>query len=549
MNEGKSYPNWLVLLAFGFSGGAALIYEVVWTKVLSLVLGSTVYALSTMLAAFMSGLALGAFLGAKKADRIKEPLLVFGVIEILTGIFGVLTLLAIGYIQPVYASLFLAFNLSFSSFSTIQFLLCFLIMMVPTTLMGMTFPVVCKALVKGMDEVGRDTGYVYAVNTAGAIVGSLSAGFLLIPNLGLKGANLTAASINFLASVIVIGCWRKWKKGVSSIIFIAAMGCLFLTSHFLYSFEFIYPINFYNANRFKGAGFNPWAFLSMGGGGMTLLFTRENAYGIVQVFKNAVNNDEFMMNNGKIEGGMGGDKNNQVLLALLPIAIFPDAKSFLNIGLGSGMTLYSTLESGVADVECVEINPSVIEAVREHFYPALFDNPGRPKFIIADARNYLSINQKRYDIISSEPSYPVDDSVSHLFTKEFFTLARSRLTENGVFCQWVPFYMIGSRGTSVMLKTFLEVFPNSRIWNVQPSETVKSTEILMIGSNSATPLPAYDVIKARLPFERLTGGRDVLTPTLKEGDEEAIMGNKRIPVNTDDLPIMEFVAVRNVIGN
>lgn len=544
----ERFPQWLIFSAFGLSGSAALIYEVVWFKVLSLVAGSTVYAISTMLAAFMGGLSLGAYLGGRRADALKEPELALGFIELGIGAAGILTLVLIAYIQPLYAILYMKFSTSFAFFSFTQFFICFLIMMVPTTLMGATFPVACKALVKGTDEVGKDTGYAYAVNTVGAIAGSMAAGFLLIPSIGLKGANIAAASINILTALALIGCAKGWGRGKTVVLLTAVVGGLFLVRPAVYAVDFIYPFNYYLARQFGDAGGSPWFFGPGWRAGRTPLFNRENAYGVVWVYRIDASGQKVLMNNGKIEGGTGAkDKNNQVLLALLPLAFRPDARSFLNIGLGSGMTLSAAVESGVEEVYSLEINPAVIEAVKGHFYPALFDNRDRPRSIVADARNYLAMNPKRYDIISSEPSYPTDDSVSHLFTKEFFDLVRTRLDEDGVFCQWVPFHILGNRGTTVMIKTFLKAFPNAYIFNVISPEGAKGADILMIGSNSSGRL-SFEEIRRRVPPDKLAGGLDAFKPALKEGQEEEIRRNRKIPVNTDDRPIIEFMAAKGMLG-
>lgn len=537
----------VVLIAFAFSGGAALMYEVVWTKVLSLVIGSTVYAISTMLASFMAGLSIGSFIGGRKADQIKDPLLALGLIELGIGIFGIVTLFLIGQMQPLYAFLFMTLHLSFNSFSAVQFFLCFLIMLVPTVLMGATFPIVCKALVKGEGEVGKETGYAYAVNTVGAVCGSIAAGFLFIPLVGLKSANIIAASVNILMSLILIGYSRRFGWFRSAMLIFGVSGVLAGISPYIYAFDLVYPVNYYTANRFVGMGASLMSFTGkVGVGGMTLLFSRENEYGVVQVFQNNLNGDKALMNNGKIEGGTGSDSNNQLLLTYLPIAAMPEAKSFLSIGLGSGMTLSAAIESGIKEIDCIEINPAVKEAVERHFYPNIFSQPGRPKLISADARNYLAINSKKYDIISSEPSYPTDEAVSHLFTKEFFEVVRMRLTDNGVFCQWIPFHLLGNRGVAVMIKTFTEVFPNSYIWNVFYPSNPRADDILMLGSKSKER-ESYDDIKNRLPFHLLTNGEEAIKPALSHSELEKLKNNAGIPVNSDDKPIIEFMAARNML--
>jgi len=193
----------LLLIGFFLSGMAALIYEVVWTRPLSLVFGSTVYAVSTMLSAFMAGFALGSYALSKYADRLKNPLYSFALLEIGIGVYGLLIIWLFNILPYPYLWVWNNFNLSFGVSSFVQFILCFLVLIIPTTLMGATWPVVNKAYVKNIDRVGRGTGTLYSVNSIGAIIGSWSAGFILIPWLGIKGSSFFAAILNLIVGILI----------------------------------------------------------------------------------------------------------------------------------------------------------------------------------------------------------------------------------------------------------------------------------------------------------------------------------------------------------
>lgn len=160
----------LVLLAFGLSGAAALIYEVTWTRAISLVLGSTTYALSTMLSTFMAGLAIGSLIGGRIADRRNNLIELFAFLEAGIGVFGILTIPLIYALPPIYLYIYRAFHLNFTLFLGIQFLLCSAVMLIPTILMGMTFPLVSKAITREMAEMGRKVGNAYSVNTSGLLL-------------------------------------------------------------------------------------------------------------------------------------------------------------------------------------------------------------------------------------------------------------------------------------------------------------------------------------------------------------------------------------------
>ena len=196
--------NHFVFFGFGLSGAAALIYEVVWTRSLSTVMGSSTYAVSTMLAAFMAGLSVGGALGALLSPRIHRPYLAFAWCEFGIGSTGLMTIPVIMAATPLYIKSFYAFHLSFQAFSAVQFAIIFAIMAAPTTLMGLTFPLVMKMFSSNGGDIGTQSGRLYCVNTLGAIVGSTAAGFFLIPTLGIKGTAIVAASTNIVVAVATL---------------------------------------------------------------------------------------------------------------------------------------------------------------------------------------------------------------------------------------------------------------------------------------------------------------------------------------------------------
>jgi spermidine synthase len=528
----KSASKNLILFGFGLSGAAALIYEVVWFRALSLILGSTTYALSTMLSAFMSGLALGSFLGGKLADRVKNPIAAFGFLELGIAIFGLLTLPIIRNLSPLYAWIFYTFHLSFSGFSIAQFILAFLVMLIPTTLMGATFPVVLKSRADSLNEIGTDSGEVYSVNTLGSVIGSMSAGFLLIPLLGSTKANLLAASLNFIVALIILGGHRAFPLGI--LLFISA-GLVSQTIP-----EPIRPFNYYYA--FSHPSLKSFYEAASSD---ALIFKKEDENGLVQVFEKT-GGGKFLVNSGKIESLTRGlDAPNLYLLAYLPAAYHNNPKTFLNIGLGTGTTVKAAAEiETLKQIDSVEISSTVLETVRENFYPELFKTR-KVRFVKADARNYLFLTRKKYDVISSEPSYPTDESVSHLFTKEFFELVKSRLSKNGVFAQWVPLYLLQKEEMDIMVKTFAAVFPKISLWKA--SKTAGGDYILIGGNNRL----ASDVEKIKKNVSQKFKAENVSQygPTdfifVSNKFPIKLMKDSSIPLNTDDKPLLSFVAAKN----
>ncbi len=188
-----------VLLTFAFtvSGMTALIYEVAWTRPLQLVFGSTIYAVSAILTAFMMGFVLGAFIFRNLADRSKNPALLFSGLAFGIGLYGLVIFSLFEILPSLYISL-----MDFPGFQFFQFLLAFLVLIIPASLFGATWPVIYKAYVD-VAEMGHDTGKLYSFNSLGSTIGSLAAGFLLIPALGITNTSLFATFLNLSVAAII----------------------------------------------------------------------------------------------------------------------------------------------------------------------------------------------------------------------------------------------------------------------------------------------------------------------------------------------------------
>jgi len=195
--------SWLALLALFFASGASgLIYEIVWMRLLSLTMSVTVYAVTTVLCAFMAGLALGAAIAGRVAHRVRRPLLAYGCVEIVLAAVALVTPTLLFHLGPIYADIHAAFGGGGLGFTIARFLLAFGVLLIPSTLMGTTLPLLSRAVIQNTEVVGRGAGALYAVNTLGAVVGCVSAGFLLIPNLGLSLTNGFAATVSLLVGVV-----------------------------------------------------------------------------------------------------------------------------------------------------------------------------------------------------------------------------------------------------------------------------------------------------------------------------------------------------------
>lgn len=202
---GRAFRPSLVLLAVLFfgSGVSALIYQVLWLRLLALVFGVTVHAATTVLASFMAGLALGSALAGRVADRTPVPLRWFGCVEVVVGLLALATYWVLPTLTPWYAALQSSLPDGLWIQTAIRFVGSFAVLLTPTILMGMTLPLMLKASDTGERRSGR-IGVLYATNTAGAVLGALLTGYLLIGSVGIAGAFRIAASINVLVGLVAL---------------------------------------------------------------------------------------------------------------------------------------------------------------------------------------------------------------------------------------------------------------------------------------------------------------------------------------------------------
>ncbi|HEX4915953.1 MAG TPA: fused MFS/spermidine synthase [Vicinamibacterales bacterium] len=215
MNASQLPPRWLlallIILFFG-SGACALVYQVMWLRLLSLVFGVTVYAASTVLAAFMAGLGVGSFLAGRFATRITRPLAAFGIAEILVGITAFLTPPLLEALTGIWISLHDSLPNSLAAITVIRFIVAFLVLIVPTSLMGATLPLVVQSAITRNDRIGGKIGVLYAINTTGAIAGALIAGFYFISDIGVAGSFQIAAATNIAIGLIALAASSRLNR-------------------------------------------------------------------------------------------------------------------------------------------------------------------------------------------------------------------------------------------------------------------------------------------------------------------------------------------------
>ncbi len=207
--EGSNATRRALLVLFFLSGACGLVYEVVWMRALTLVFGATAFATSTILAAFFTGLALGSLTFGRIADRRSSPLKIYALLEAGIGVFAFAMPFLLAGLSDVYVDIARRWSIGYYAINAVRFSLSFLVLLIPATLMGGTLPVVVKFFAREDGRLGRDIGWLYAVNTFGAVVGTFLAGFLLILLLGVRETAWAAGALNFLVAAAVWALARR----------------------------------------------------------------------------------------------------------------------------------------------------------------------------------------------------------------------------------------------------------------------------------------------------------------------------------------------------
>jgi spermidine synthase len=192
----------LVYVLFFLSGLTSLIYEVIWTREFGLVFGVTTYAVSTVLAAFFTGLAIGSYTAGRLIDRTRaHPLFIYGAMEGAIGVYALVLPFLLKLVEASYPGVYAQVGENFTLFTLFRFVASFAVLVIPTTLMGATLPVLSKLMVDQESELGLNVGRLYSVNTFGAVAGTFLAGFVLIATFGVPRTILLAAGGNFVLAL------------------------------------------------------------------------------------------------------------------------------------------------------------------------------------------------------------------------------------------------------------------------------------------------------------------------------------------------------------
>jgi len=536
-----SETNLALLLAVAFfTGLASFIYEISWIRMLSLVLGASTHSFELMLATFIFGLALGGLAVRRRADAAPEPARLLARVQIAMGLAALGTLPVYDFTFSLMEALlkglarsetgYLLFNVSGAAIAA-------MVMLPATFCAGMTLPLITAALLRrGAGEAA--IGQVYAANTFGAIAGVILAVHAGLPLLGLKGTLIAGGLVD-----VALGFVLLRFLGKSFVYAAVACGALFVAVATGIELD----VHKMTAGVFRHGELQTSR-------DATILFSKDGKTATVHLVKYP--DATSLRTNGKSDGSInmdargerGTDEITMVLTAALPLALKPETKSAAVIGIGTGLTTHTLLQSlDIERVETVEIESAMAEAARG-FMPrnsGAFADP-RGTILIDDAKSFFSTRNRTYDLIISEPSNPWVSGVSSLFTREFYRRIRKHLNPGGLLVQWMQLYEMDASLVATVLRALGAEFPHYAVF--APSDS----DLLIMAADSPVPLQA----QARV-FEHPGVAKELWTVhVLTAGDLDArylgsratlepLFASYGMPANSDYAPVLDLNAARH----
>jgi spermidine synthase len=559
--DGRATLPGLFLVAAVATGACSFGLEILWTRALALVIGSSIYSFNLMLLAFLIGIVLGTALYDHLRPRIARPDLWLGATLAGVGLLILGDLWLVGWLPLVFFNLMRVIPVEFLAHQAAGFGLCLLAMLPVTIAFGFSFPLLVHLVTMGRRTPQQVSGLLYAWNTLGAIAGALATSFLLVPATGMQASFVWMAGLPLFAGFLFLAGARAWTSAVRAAAFVALGLGIFLLGWTWRPWD----LRLMTAGIYKNAlGWLPTAqpgfFWLQEGLKQTrdLLLYEEGREAVVTAVRTG--GDVEIVVNGKTDGGTSRwDSTTQKLLAHVPLMLHPDPRRVMVIGWGSGGTAGSAALYPLTDLHAVEIEPAVFDAAP--LFAAVNRGVERdPRFRITfeDARTVLLTSPATYDVIVSVPSNPWISGVSNMFTEDFYRIVRPRLAEHGILCQWFHYYNMSVEDVRTQVRTFTAVFPDAALFVVPPAGSESgplsvSGDLLLLGS--ASPI-VLDMERARRRFADAAIGADLaaagvadaldlmLDQAMDRDDLVAFAGAG--PRNTDDRPVIEFSAPKGL---
>lgn len=539
-------------VSVALTGLLSMLYEIVWTRMLSLVFGSSTYAFTIVLATFLCGIALGALIYGRLARRRAPTAFGLTLTLLALALWAVVTLVSIPALPGLVGNVAQIPGVSFLRVLLLEVLFALFLLLVPTLLLGAALPMSMGIISRSLGQAGRDVGGIYLVNTLGSIAGSVLTGFLLIPLVGTQNTLLAGLVANLALVGVGVAAFagtRRLRVLGSTVVLLSAAVALsqprwpaeVFDSGLGYRLDELHadsPLELSKAlHRY------PNRLLSRAEG--------RNATITVRQFRRGVT----LLVNGKPDASTSADMHTQVVLGIVAAAAHPAPRDVAVVGWGSGVTTYTiTFFPEVRRVDTVEIEPEVLAASR-FFHRVNGEAEQRPRVhvVFDDARSFFLTTSQTYDLVVSEPSNPWMAGTSALFSQDYYQLAKRRLREGGVFGQWLQLYRMDSSSIALILRTVSASFADVQVWASDPYN------VILLGSDRPIRVTRARVARAYRGSARLRRHMAAYGPGAqpehlfgcflldREGIGRIIRRFPGAPM-TDDRPILEYRALRNLHG-
>ena len=517
-----------LLWTFAISGFCAMAYAVLWTRILVSFLGNAAYAFSVTLTAVLLGIAVGSFLSAAIMHRVQSFGNLLGLVQIGVGLSVVALIPAFGNLYGISKGLQAAFGVG----RVWEFVAGILPMIIPTILVGASFP-----LIRRIRATSRSQVAVYRFSTIGALLGSLCTGFILIPLIGVRPILLLAAGMN-----AVIGCALILRNTEKSQIFsgTAIGGTILTVGVGLMGLLWGKSPPFLQNGTFWTQRMND-----------TLVGHTETVDANIATFMDDQGIHRVYVDNDEIANTSHRGSAPHRIIAHLPLLLHPNPERGLVLGFGMGVTSHTMTQHDVR-VDAVANPKRLIESARKHFADLNHNILDSSLFnhTFNDERNYILMTPKRYDVISIGAFHPlVSSRGANLYAADFYRWCKRILTEDGIICQWIPLDRLPETHLKMIVRTFIEVFPNATIWYKYTPDfaiLIGTPERLRINYQRFMEKAQDPRIHKTLAVDDLDGM--VLLDSFMMGEKAVRTYASDGPIHTDNHPRLEFFQPRALVN-
>jgi spermidine synthase len=551
----------LAIVLLALTAFASLLDEIAWTRILVMVVGGSTYAFTLVLLCFLLGIGIGSSLVARRRAASGETAASAALAQGVTAAGAAIILFFFNWLPAYIVWVFQIPNLDAGPRLALMGGAVAAVVLLPAVGMGMTFPLLTDLVARSGEARGSDVGRSYLLNTVGSILGATLTGFVLVTWLGSDASLRVGLAINVLAALALAALaargvaegsadharlrTRVLGGGLLAIVGLAAVVAAPRWSARLIDLG---PTIYGRGNMSPG---ERRAFLNHAGARPLAFVEGRNT--TVSVWESTVG--RTLKVTGKVDASDYGDMDTQTMLGLAPVAARPHARSALVIGFGSGVTTaVMAAAPGMERVRVVELEQAVLD-VAPLFRHVNEDVLARHNVqaIADDARSALQLSPEQFDVIVSEPSNPWVAGVATLYTPEFYHIVRRRLSDDGVFCQWVQLYQLPLSVVAGIVRNVRSVFPHVAVWaggaydlmvlgSARPlvPDTVWVTTLL--GPGGALQRAGHEYLGLDTPLAYFD--RQVLG---EQGVER--LESRATLAHSDNRPELEFVAARRFLDS